>query len=255
MSVRDGVLGARTRSRHRAERLAAVARPSGAPRRAPGLAVDAELVLEVDVGGGDEDVEVRPLGDPDRLDGPLRIAVAAASQGGDRDALRLAGDPLDRLEVAGRGGREAGLDDVDLEADELAGDLELLGGGQPGAGRLLPVAEGRVEDADASPAGRTARRAGVRRCSSRRPGVVAAAWAWPARPRPDRGTPSGSRSSAADLLDLVVAVGLRAAARTRRGPCRSRRSSGAAKCRPGCRQDGPHRLADVLVDDPRPADT
>ena len=48
-----------------------------------------------------------------------------------------------------RGGREAGLDDVDLEPHELAGDLELLGRGEAGARRLLAVAERRVEDADA----------------------------------------------------------------------------------------------------------
>ena len=39
----------------------------------------------------------------------------------------LAGDRLHRLEVAGRGDREAGLDHVDAQARELMGDLELLG--------------------------------------------------------------------------------------------------------------------------------
>ncbi len=66
------------------------------------VAIDPQLVLEVDVAGGDEDVEVRPLGDLDGLDGPLRVAVATACQGGDRDAAaRLLGDPVDRLEVTG----------------------------------------------------------------------------------------------------------------------------------------------------------
>jgi hypothetical protein len=114
------------------------------------LAIDPELVLEVDVAGRDEHVEMRPLGDLDRLDGALRVAVAAARERGDRDpALRLAGDPVDGLEVAVRGGREAGLDHVHLQAHQLAGDLELLGRGETGAGRLLAVAEGRVEDANA----------------------------------------------------------------------------------------------------------
>ena len=97
---------------------------------------------------------------------------------------------MDRLEVARRGGREAGLDDVHLEADELAGDLELLGGGQPGAGRLLAVAQGRVEDADGARPGRTARPGGVprrvigmRRASSRPPG--------PGRPAPRPGSRNG----------------------------------------------------------------
>ena len=52
----------------------------------------------------------------------------------------------DGLEVAGRGDREAGLDDVDAEARELVGDLELLGRVQRDAGRLLAVAQRRVED-------------------------------------------------------------------------------------------------------------
>jgi hypothetical protein len=47
-------------------------------------------------------VEVRPLGHGDRLDGPLRVAVSAAGEGGDGDpAARLLGDPPDRLEIAG----------------------------------------------------------------------------------------------------------------------------------------------------------
>jgi hypothetical protein len=46
-------------------------------------------VLEVDVGRRDEDVEVGPLGDPDGLDRALGIAVAAAGERGDGDALRL----------------------------------------------------------------------------------------------------------------------------------------------------------------------
>ena len=71
-------------------------------------AIHAQLVLEVDVAGGDEHVEVRALGDADRLDGPLRVAVPAAGERRHGDAaLRLLGDPPDRLEVAGRRGREA----------------------------------------------------------------------------------------------------------------------------------------------------
>ena len=101
----------------------------------------------MDVAGRDEQVEVRPLGDADRLDRALRVAVLAARERRDRDpALRLLRDPADRLEVAGRGGREAGLDHVDLEPRELPRDLELLRGGQAGAGRLLAVAQRRVED-------------------------------------------------------------------------------------------------------------
>ena len=62
----------------------------------------------------------------------------------------LARDRLDGLEVAGRGDREAGLDDVDAEARRAAGRSRAF----PrmfmrDAGRLLAVAQRRVEDQDA----------------------------------------------------------------------------------------------------------
>lgn len=60
----------------------------------------------------------------------------------------LAGDRPDRFKVIAGGGGEAGLDDVDAKAGELAGDVELLLGGHGGAGGLLAVAEGGVKDAD-----------------------------------------------------------------------------------------------------------
>ena len=44
--------------------------------------------------------------------------------------------------------REPGLDDVDPEARELLGDLELLADVERDAGRLLAVPQGRVEDLD-----------------------------------------------------------------------------------------------------------
>ena len=95
------VLGAELDLGVAAELLAAVADP--ADRLGEGrVAIDPQLVLEVDVARGDEHVEMRPVRDLDRLDRPLRVAVAAAGQGRDRDVLRrLLGDPPDGLEVAG----------------------------------------------------------------------------------------------------------------------------------------------------------
>ena len=65
-----------------------------------------------------------------------------------------AGDGLHRLEVAGRGDGEAGLDDVHAEVLEGAGDLELLGQVHAAAGALLAVAQRGVEDDDAVRVGR-----------------------------------------------------------------------------------------------------
>ena len=129
----------------------------------------------------------------------------------------------------GRGGREAGLDDVDLEPRELAGDLELLGGGQPGAGRLLAVAQGGVEDADA--ARRHERPGGPgywRALTGPRPGVVAAAWAWPACDLDRVEERHLGTQPRADPLDEVVVVGRAQALELVPARRRSRRSSGSA---------------------------
>ena len=198
-----GVLGGELDLGVAAELLAPVADP--ADRLGERLvAVDAQLVLEVDVARRDEDVEMRALGDADRLHGPLRVAVLAAGERGDGDALRLLGDPADRLEVAGRGGREAGLDDVHLEARELPGDLELLGDGEAGAGRLLAVAQGGVEDADAARRVRRGRR--WVSSSSRAPLGRSLGLACLDGHRVEEGHPRPQLR--ADLLDLVAALRL-----------------------------------------------
>ena len=72
-----------------------------------------------------------------------------ARQAGDHGVLGAAGDLADRLEVAFRGDREAGLDDVDAHVVEHLGDLELLLEGHGGAGALLAVAQRGVENDDA----------------------------------------------------------------------------------------------------------
>ena len=74
------------------------------------------------------------------------VGRVRAREPGDDRPLDLARDRLHRLEVARRGDREAGLDDVDAEPRELVGDLQLLGRVQRDAGRLLAVAQRRVED-------------------------------------------------------------------------------------------------------------
>ncbi len=63
-------------------------------------------------------------------------------------ALDLLGDRLHRLEIAVGRDRKARLDDVDAELLELARDRELLVEIHAAAGRLLAVAQRRVEDPD-----------------------------------------------------------------------------------------------------------
>ena len=115
-----------------------------------------ELILQVNITRGDERMDPRPFGVSHSLPSRLDIfLVTPRETADDGDVTVLVdrvsdgfGNGLDRLEVVfGRGG-EPGLDDVDAELRELARDVELLLGGERGAGGLLAVAEGGVEDAD-----------------------------------------------------------------------------------------------------------
>ena len=62
------------------------------------------------------------------------------------ESLIELGNQVDGLEVPVGTGREARLDHVHLQPLELAGDAQLLVLGHRGAGRLLAVAQGGVED-------------------------------------------------------------------------------------------------------------
>ena len=105
---------------------------------------------------GDERVDPRPFGVSHSLPSRLDISLVAPRETADDGDVTVLvdgvsdgfGNGLDRLEVVfGRGG-EPGLDDVHAELRELARDVELLLGGEGGAGGLLAVAERGVEDAD-----------------------------------------------------------------------------------------------------------
>ena len=89
------------------------------------------------------------LGRLDRLAGAVDVLLAGAREAADHGVLGALGDLVDGGEIALRGDREAGLDDVDAHVVEHLGDFELLLVRHGGAGRLLAVAQGGVEDDDA----------------------------------------------------------------------------------------------------------
>jgi hypothetical protein len=91
-------------------------------------------------------VDARALRVAHRLPRALDVGGIGARQAGDHRSMDLAGDRLHGFEVAGRGDREARLDDVDAQPRELVGDLELLGRVERDARRLLAVAQRGVED-------------------------------------------------------------------------------------------------------------
>src|SRR5262249_38050228 len=84
----------------------------------------------------------------DRVPGRVDVGLVGAGEAADGRPLDVPGDRLDRLEVTGRGDREARLDHVDAQAGELLRDLDLLLGVQRDARGLLAVAQRGVEDMD-----------------------------------------------------------------------------------------------------------
>ena len=106
----------------------------------------AKLLLHVDRGRRDEDVDARTLGVPHRFPRPVDVLEAGARQARDRRPPHTLGDGLDGVEVALARDREARFDDVGAEARQLLGDLELLAHVQRDAGRLLAVPQRGVED-------------------------------------------------------------------------------------------------------------
>ena len=124
------------------------------PRDRPGrgaqhvLASHVELVLEMDVGGRDENVDAGVARLVDRAQRCVDVFLASAREadhGRPGDGL---GDSMHRLEVAGRRSGEPALDDIDAQALELARDRDFLLDVHGAAGRLLAVAQRGVEDAD-----------------------------------------------------------------------------------------------------------
>src|SRR5262249_3122187 len=109
------------------------------------------LMREVNGRGGNEGVNARTPGVPYRFAGARDVGRYGACEAGDHGILHSPGDLGDGLEIALRGDREAGLDNVDAHRVEKIGDFELFLKRHSRAGTLLTVAERRVEDHDAVP--------------------------------------------------------------------------------------------------------
>ena len=110
--------------------------------------LQAELPLHVHRARRDEDVDARAAGARERLAGSVDVLDPRPRERGDRRCAERERDLAHALEVARGRAREARLDDVDAEPFELLGDLRLLVRLQRDPGRLLAVAQGRIEDGD-----------------------------------------------------------------------------------------------------------
>ena len=85
------------------------------------VAGDLELGFEMEVGGGEEDVDAVAGGGLDGAGGGFDVLALAAGERGDARAADLAGDGADGVGVAVGGDGEAGLDDVDAKAWRAGG--------------------------------------------------------------------------------------------------------------------------------------
>ncbi len=108
-----------------------------------------ELVFHVHRRGGQERVDALALRRLDRLGAAVDVLEGGAREPADHRILGARRDLVDGREIALRGDRKAGLDDVDAHVVEQFGDRELLLMGHGGARALLAVAQGGVEDDDA----------------------------------------------------------------------------------------------------------
>ena len=114
------------------------------------LAVLAELVEDVDLRAGEEDVDAPPRGVAHAFPSGVDVLRVGPRQPADDRPADLLGDALHGGELGLRVHREAGLDDVHAQPFELMRDLELLVGGHGGSGGLFAVAERGVEDQDSA---------------------------------------------------------------------------------------------------------
>src|SRR6266571_4246486 len=110
------------------------------------VAVDPQLVLEVDVRRRDEHVDARPRRGRERLSRQVDVAVVTARQRRECGAAHLLRHGAHAAEVPVRRRGEPRLDHVHSERVQLAREAELLLRGHRVARGLLSVAQRGVED-------------------------------------------------------------------------------------------------------------
>ena len=87
--------------------------------------------------------------------GRIDVGGHTTGQAADDRAADHSGDLLHGIKVALAGDGEAGLDDVNAQAGELACHLQLLAGSHGCTWALLPITESRVENQNAVTGHRT----------------------------------------------------------------------------------------------------
>mmetsp|Transcript_18112 Transcript_18112/g.51845 ORF Transcript_18112/g.51845 Transcript_18112/m.51845 type:complete len:449 (+) Transcript_18112:778-2124(+) len=115
-----------------------------------------QLVLHVNLAGGDEGVDPRPFGPLDGIPRDGNVLLVGPGKAADYGYVSIVvhlpsyriGNLLDGIEIVGTGNGKARLNDVDSQLGEVAGNLDLFGRRQGRSRRLFAVPERRVEDPD-----------------------------------------------------------------------------------------------------------
>src|SRR5215471_8644190 len=109
------------------------------------VARNAELVLQMNVGSREKDVDAGTRGSLQGLPCAFNVRGAGSGQAGDDRPANVGRDRLNRFEVSLRGDGEAGFDDIHAEAVKLPRHAQFLLHVHAAAWGLLAIAEGCVE--------------------------------------------------------------------------------------------------------------
>ena len=110
----------------------------------------AQLVLHVQIAGGEEGVNAGIFGHADGFPAAADILFHAAGEAADLDIVPgLLRNGLDGVEISLARGRESGFDNIDAENFELMGDAQLFCVIHGAAGRLLAVTERGIKENNA----------------------------------------------------------------------------------------------------------
>ena len=109
-----------------------------------------ELVLHMDVAGGQKDMNAGVGGLLHRLPGGVNVPPGGPGKACHRAVFHGLGDLLHALEVHGGGDGKARLDDIHPQLLQLPGHLHLLGEIHAAPGGLLTVPQGGIKNFDAS---------------------------------------------------------------------------------------------------------
>src|SRR5581483_7999600 len=108
-----------------------------------------ELELTVNGAGSQENMDTPARAVAQSCAGAIDVGGVAARQAADDGAAHFFRDGLHRLEIAWRGDREAGLDDIDAEIFQGMSHLQFFRQVHAGAGTLFSISQSRVKNDEA----------------------------------------------------------------------------------------------------------